>query len=254
MAARLDDLLRRLGVDPDRGPEAKPRLKWETGSSSITGLPPRFLQLLERDARLRQMFEGRPGNTRDRTPSGRDMVLGHCCRRFGFTPDEVRRILQHAPYPVGGGRTEDYLRRTVGAIFAEVPKQAAGCSRNITEGFGKLPARLLDGTWANLSFKAAKLYAVLVIRCMRPSGIVRDSRDNLGRWAGIGVDSVSEAARELEAKGLIRRKRHPHGMNWWVNDLTFIGEKAAYVAPSAAEESGTGGEGEGGSAATGAAS
>ena len=228
MAKQINDLLQGLGVDPDQGPKPKPRSQGQAASHLALALPPRFMRLLEQSAEVRAMFEGRPGSSPDRTPSGKDMVLGHRCRRFGFTADEIGKILQGAHYPVDGGRTEGYIARTVTAIFTPMPKQAAERSRNITKGFGMLPARLLDGTWADLSFKAAKLYGVMVIRRLRPSGIVRDGHAKLARWAGIGQDSVGPAAKELEAKGLIRRDWRWRGVNYWVNDLTCTEENARF--------------------------
>ncbi len=244
MAKRLDDLLRGLGVNPDQGPGPKSPSKGERYSPSGSDLPPRFLQLLKRDVELRGMFDGQSADNPDRTPSGKDMVLGHRCRRLGFTQDEVRKILRGAPYPVDGGRTEDYLDRTVKAIFTRMPTQARGRSRNIGDGFGMLPARLLDGTWAVLSLKAAKVYCVMTIRCMRPSGIVRDGHTKLAQWAGISPDSVGPAVRELEAEGLIRRAWRWRGVNYWVNDLTCTGENAAHVVPKGAEDADAGVEGE----------
>ncbi len=242
MAKRLDDLLRGFGVDPDQRPEPKapPRERNHFHSTSV--LPSRFVRLLERDTELRGMLEGRAGKNPDRSPSGKDMVLGHRCRRLGFTPDEVREILRAAPYPVDGGRTEHYLDRTVAAIF-RTPTHARRRPRTLTEGFGTLPARLLNGTWAGLSFTAAKLYGVMAIRRLRPSGIVRDGHGKLARWAGISQDSVGPAASELEAKGLIRRAWRWRGVNYWVKDLTCTREYQAHVEPTG--EDGTEREAEG---------
>jgi hypothetical protein len=240
MAKRLDEILRGLGVDAEQALEPDARRAKTTSPPPASGLPPRFAALLQRDDALRALYEGQAGNNPDQTPSGKDMVLGHSCRRRSFKPEEVREILRSAPYRVAGGRTRDYLDRAIRKIFSETPRQEWASSRKATEGFGMLSARLLDGTWADLSFKAAKLYAVLVIRQMRPSGIVRDGHTTLARWAGISPDSVGPAANELEAKGLIRRAWRWHGVNYWVNDLTCTEENPAHVESAVA--AGTGAE------------
>jgi hypothetical protein len=176
----------------------------------------RFLKLLQTDEVLKAMMAGVPGDNVDRTPSGKDMVLGHYCRRLDFTPEEVKPILRAARYSVGGGRTEEYLDRTIRKIFEPPASRTRRVAAERAEGFGQMSARLLPGIWAKLSFIAAKLYVVMVIRCMRPSGIVRDGHTKLAGWAGIGEGSMGKAVKELVEKGLIRRKWRRGGVNYWV--------------------------------------
>jgi hypothetical protein len=216
MAKNLDGLLHGLGVNPHRKPATV--LPWERrrGRGFETGLPLAFVKRLQTDSELRDLMAGVGGGNKDRSGSGKDMVLAHYLKRHGFPPDEVRRILPAAGYPVDGGRTEAYLDRTVRKVFESPAARARRRTEERANGFGQLSARLLDGTWAELSFIAKALYGVFAIRCMRPSLIVRDSPKQLAAWAGIGQDSVGRAATELVEKGLLRRARHPKGVNYWL--------------------------------------
>ncbi len=131
------------------------------GSGSPGVVSPRWLAMVQHYPAARELWQGTattpPGQ--NPTPSAKDMRLGHFCRRHGFTPPEVRAILEQAPYNVGGGRTSDYLDRTVARIFAVVGTRTKSVSKN---AFGKIFAFIISsGLWATLSAKAQAVYVVL---------------------------------------------------------------------------------------------
>ena len=217
MTVSVDELLGKLDVSPEPGPEGS--VEWPRAARHVNHgrVPPRFLELIARDADFAALFHGKGAKTGDRSPSGKDMVLGHQCRREGFSAEEVRTILQAAPYRVDGGRTPGYLDRTVKAIFEKTPRHVWANSRRSGGGFGMLFAWLLPDIWAGLSPKAKAVYGVMVIHCLRPSGIVRLGHTTLANLAGVSLDSVGLAVKELVVKGLIRRKWRKGGVNYWVN-------------------------------------
>lgn len=162
--------------------------------------PERWLRLVESNPRTRAAWEGR-GDHPDRTGSGRDMFLAHELRRCSFGPEEARRILREAPYPVEGGRTERYLDLTLAKAYQ------AGRKRQLP-AYGIAPAAPVDsGAWARLTPAAKALYYVLLVRRMRPSGKIVWSAEKLARDAGIHVNSIGPAAAQLEEEGLVTRKR-----------------------------------------------
>lgn len=163
-------------------------------------VPERWLRLVESNPRTRAAWEGQ-GEHHDQTGSGRDMYLAHEIRRCGFGPEEARRILRAAPYPVGGGRPASYLDRTLAKAYK------AGQRRQLP-AYGIAPAGPVDDrTFARLAPASKALYHVLLVRRMRPSGVVVRSVELLAVDAGISVKSVGPAGAKLEKAGLLQRHR-----------------------------------------------
>jgi hypothetical protein len=192
-------------------------------------VPPRWLQMVDRWEPARRVWNGQ-GDHADKSPSGCDMFLGHFARRLGFNRAEVEQILRAAPYPVGGGRTADYLKRTVDRAFSFV-----GTRPRPQGGYGQLPNWIIaTGTYAKLSRRAKAALALLVKHAERPSFIVRISMKRLASEANISIDRVGLATGELAAAGTIRKTRAMGGRwNIWIAHEpppTYSAEGAEYVS------------------------
>lgn len=201
----------------------------------------RWLDLVVRYPSVRAVWEGRTTDHPDRTGSGHDMRLAHFARRYHFTPEEVTGILRNAPYPVDGGRTPEYLRRTVERAFANV-----GTRRRPQGGYGQFPAWVVtSGTWARLSRRAKAVLAVLVVRAERPSFIVRLSMQRLAAEAKVSVDHMGRTTDELAEAGIIRKGRAPGGRwNLWLQrtpPLTSSAVGSEHVRAGEPERAGVGG-------------
>jgi hypothetical protein len=182
-------------------------------SGAGEGPPERWLWLVARYPSVRAVWQGELADHPDRSGSGRDMRLAHVARRYGFTPEEVTAIVRDAPYPVGGGRTPDYLRRTVDRAFASV-----GTRRRPQAGYGQFPAWVVtSGTWARLSERAKAILPVLVVRAERPSFVVRVAMRRIAAEAKVSQDRIGKATDELAKAGIIRKAPAPGGRwNVWL--------------------------------------
>ncbi|MBI4537142.1 MAG: bifunctional DNA primase/polymerase [candidate division NC10 bacterium] len=177
------------------------------------GPPQRWLQLVAQYPSVRAVWKGEIADHPDRSGSGRDMTLAHCARRYHFAPEEVTAILLHAPWPVAGGRTTDYLRRTVEKAFA-----SGGTRPRPHTGFGQFPAWVVtSGAMAQLSERAKAVLPVLVVRAERPSFIVRISMRRMAAEARVSEDRIGKATDELAEAGVIRKGPAPGGRrNLWL--------------------------------------
>ena len=205
------------------------------------GPPQRWLDLVARYPSARAVWEGRTTDHPDPTGSGHDMRLAHFARRHRFTRDEVATILRNAPYPVNGGRTPQYVRRTVDRAFASV-----GTRHRPQAGYGQFPAWVVtSGTWARLSGRAKAVLPVLVVFAERPSHIVRVSMQRLSAGAKVSDDRVGLATDELAEAGIIRKERAPGGRwNIWLQmtpPLTSSAVGAEQVRAGEPERAGGGG-------------
>lgn len=180
-------------------------------------------------------WEGRAGGHADQTGSGRDMKLAWFCRKQGFNREETSGIVGHVPYPKEGGRTADYIARTVAKAF-----EGEGTRPRPRRGFGQLPAWIVtSGLLAGkrrLSHRAVRVLDVLVVRAERPSFIVRISMPRLAAEAGVSPRFVGMATGELAERGVIRKARAGGGRwHFWINmdppeNLTYAKETFAYVS------------------------
>lgn len=178
------------------------------------GVPQRWLDMIARGYKPAvDHWEGRAGGHPDQSGSAKDLKLAWFCRKHGFGQEETAAIIAQAPYAVGGGRSADYVARTIEKAFAGKGTRRA----QRTEPYGAVRAQVVtSGAWANLSPKAKAVYIPLVVRRMRPSGIARVGLVTLAAEAGVSVSKVKAATAELAKAGLIRKARTPVGTNYWV--------------------------------------
>lgn len=185
------------------------------------GLPSGWLALVEKIPSLRDAWLGRGTDHADTSGSGCDMKLAHLARKYHFKPEQVKAILHHAPYVVGGGRSQAYLDLTVAKAFARPASQRQGAP------FAPIPVwPFTTGVWVALSPSARAAYPLLCALSDRPRGVpavswdelrVRASMGYIATRSGIHRDRVGLVMGELERHHLIRRERAPGGRwNLWL--------------------------------------
>lgn len=180
---------------------------------SMEGPPPRIAEALRRDPHLQAAFRGEitpPGGS---TGSHRDLVLAHAARKAGLLEGDAAWLVDHAVYEKRNPRTAAYTTRTVRKAFRTPTPRTPPKNRG---AFGIIPALVVvDGIWAQLSPKAARLFPVLAVRSVwnreRTQGIVRDSRLRLAALAGLNAETVGLALKELADMGLVRLRRWREG-------------------------------------------
>lgn len=188
----------RYGTNLGGGPDSQPL---PAGPASV---PERWARLVEKNPRVRAAWEGRTA-TPEGSASAKDMLLAHEIRRCGFGPEEARQILAAAPYPVGGGRPEAYLDRTVARAFEK------GRQRKVRP-YGAIPVAPVEaGVIARLPRAPLALYVVLCRHRMRESNTVLKNAIELAREAGIHPKTLGGAAARLVKEGLIERPKRVAG-------------------------------------------
>ncbi|MBN1181822.1 MAG: hypothetical protein JXB49_06005 [Bacteroidales bacterium] len=76
-------------------------------------IPERFYGLLIRDERLKNTWEGKREDLKDKTRSGYDMSLADQLKNYGFTDCEISAILREAPSGKGKDASTAYLKHTI---------------------------------------------------------------------------------------------------------------------------------------------
>lgn len=90
-----------------------PRYTLEQLQAVAPTLPPKFLNLLKRNAKIKATWEGKRLDLDDDSRSGYDISMTSQLVSHGFTDDEIIAILREMPSGRGAEATQDYLRRTI---------------------------------------------------------------------------------------------------------------------------------------------
>ena len=77
-------------------------------------LPPRFLELLQHNPKIKGIWEGNRKDLKDQSRSGYDMALANQLALHEFTDDESKTILRLMPSGRGTKATDAYLNLTIG--------------------------------------------------------------------------------------------------------------------------------------------
>lgn len=107
-------------------------------------VPKQFYELLGQDEKLRNTWEGKRPDLKDRSRSGFDMALASQAAQYGFSAEEIAGILKETP----SGRAEDgttqYRRRTIAKAITsgKNSKREGEKDRQVETSFQYLP----DGT------------------------------------------------------------------------------------------------------------
>ena len=76
-------------------------------------LPPRFLELLKHNAKIKATWEGNRKNLKDQSGSGYDMAMTNQLVSHGFSDNEIKAILRAMPSGRGAKARDAYLDRTI---------------------------------------------------------------------------------------------------------------------------------------------
>jgi putative DNA primase/helicase len=90
-----------------------PRYSLQQLQAAARSLPPKFLDLLKHNAKIKATWEGKRLDLEDDSRSGHDMSMTSQLVSHGFTDDEIIAILFEMPSGRGDEATGDYLRLTI---------------------------------------------------------------------------------------------------------------------------------------------